>query len=175
MGMTTQDSRIAGTAPAPQGRHCAEHVIEIAASAQAVRAALFDFGGWSAWNPLYPEAGGTLAPGETLRFAVLLEGMKPNRSTATVLAADPAAGTIRYEVRAMGGLARATRYIAVDEVAPGRVRVVNGEAMGGLLGPLLFRAVGEKVRRGLEGMNRALQARLETARRDADAQGEETA
>lgn len=142
-----------------QGGNAAVATTDIAAPREQVLAALFDFSGWSAWNPLYPEASGTLRPGEVLHFAVKLDGLKPNRGTARVLEADRDAGVIRYEIVVMGGLTRATRIIALEAGAPGTVRVINGEVMGGLIGPLLFRAMGGKVRKGLEAMNAAL-ARL---------------
>lgn len=146
-----------------QGTNAAVDVVEIAAPRESVLATLFDFAGWGAWNPLYPEARGTMTAGETVEFAVKLEGLKPNRGTARVLEADREAGVIRYEIVAMGGLTRATRIIAVETPAPGTTRVTNGEVMGGLIGRLLFRAMGEKVRRGLAAMNGALKQKLEAA------------
>ena len=158
--MTDRNSQAAA---ALQGRHVALDVVEIAAPRDRVEGALFDFSAWGAWNPLYPEARGTMAPGETLHFAVQLEGMKPNRGTARVLEADRAAGLIRYEIAGMGGLVRATRIIRIESPAPGTTRVTNAEVMGGLIGRLLYRAMGEKVRRGLAAMNAALKQKLEAA------------
>ena len=159
--MGTSDARAASAAPVPKGRHYAEHTIAIAAPPQRVWALLADFAGWGAWNPLYPQTRGELAVGETIAFTVRLEGLKPQQGKARVLSCDPGR-FIQYQVRAMAGLAVATRYIVLEDGGPAAVRVTNGEIMGGLLGGLLYRAAGEKVRRGLEGMNLALKALAET-------------
>lgn len=139
----------------PQGRHIAQDTITIAAPRDAVWSILMDFAGWQGWNPLYPESSGSLAVGSRIGFAVQLPGLPPQRGQATVLSVEPGR-FIQYQVRAMGGLGRATRFIALDEPAPGMTRVVNGEIMGGAIGWLLFKAVGAKVRDGLAGMNLAL-------------------
>jgi hypothetical protein len=60
----------------------------------------------------------------------------------------------------MGGLARGTRYIDIATTADG-CAITNGEVMGGLVGPLLARAVGAKVAAALQGMNVALKAKVE--------------
>lgn len=117
------------------------------------------FGEWPAWNPLYVEARGEFAEGNVLEYSVALPGMKPQRGRATVLALRPAE-YVRYQTVSLGGLVRATRFIELRPDGPDRCVLVNGETMGGLLGPLLFRAMGERVRQGLQGMNEALRARL---------------
>lgn len=158
--MGTGNARAASAAPVPKGRHFAEHVIAIAAPPQRVWALLADFAGWGAWNPLYPETRGELTEGGTIAFTVRLEGLKPQQGQARVLTVEPG-HFIQYQVRAMAGLALATRYILLEDDGAGAVRVTNGEIMGGLLGGLLYRAAGEKVRRGLEGMNLALKSLAE--------------
>jgi hypothetical protein len=148
-------------APDGTGRNCAEDTIEIAACDAAVWDLLADFDGWESWNPLYVETSGSLRVGETITFAVALEGMKPRQGSATVLTVEPNTH-IRYVTVAFAGLVRATRYIEIRPSGPQRCTVVNGEHMGGLLGPLLYRAVGEKVRIGLKGMNEALRTLAES-------------
>lgn len=149
----------------PQGRHIAQDTISIAAPRDAVWAILMDFAGWKAWNPLYPETSGSFVAGSRIGFTVRLPGLAPQRGKATVLSVEPGR-FIAYQVRAMGGLGRATRFIALEEPAPGMTRVVNGEIMGGAIGWLLFKAVGAKVRDGLAGMNLALKQVAEGRRAD---------
>lgn len=140
-------------------RHSVCHEIAIDAPVAAVWGTLERFGEWPAWNPLYREARGEFAEGNVLEYTVLLPGMKPQRGRATVLALRPAE-CVRYQTVSLGGLVRATRFIELRPEGPDRCVLVNGESMGGLFGPLLFRAFGERVRQGLQGMNEALRARL---------------
>lgn len=158
-----EGSNKAGAFGAPGGtrRNCAEDTIEIAASDAAVWELLSDFDGWEKWNPLYVETGGSLRVGETIAFTVALEGMKPRKGSATVLTVQPNT-LLQYGTGAFAGLVRATRYIEIRPSGPERCTVVNGEHMGGLLGPLLYKLVGEKVRIGLKGMNEALRTLAES-------------
>jgi hypothetical protein len=136
-----------------------ERHVEIAAPAAAVWALLDDVGGWSRWNPLYAEACGSIGLGDAIELAVVLPGMKPQKARATVLEMLPDRRLV-YQTVAMGGLARGTRYIDIADTVDG-CAVTNGEVMGGLVGPLLARAVGAKVEAALHGMNVALKARAE--------------
>ena len=152
--------------PEPDGaldrpsRHCAEHCIGISAPADKVWQLVSDFAGWERWNPLYVETGGTAKVGETVHFTVVLQGMKPQKGKATVQAVK-APSLLEYGTRAFGGLVRATRYVEIRPLGEERCTVLNGEHMGGLLGPLIYMAVGEKVRLGMKGMNEALKALAE--------------
>lgn len=137
------------------GRCRPQHLIEIRAPVERVWELLMDFNSWSRWNPLYVESEGTFAVGEMVQFAVQLPGMKPGKGTARVAEVRPKE-LLRYELSSMGGLVRATRFIELRQPEPGLCTVRNGEIMGGLLGPLLFLAFGERVRQGLQGMNEAL-------------------
>lgn len=145
----------------PAGR-AVEDRIEIAAPPEAVWRHVADVAGWGTWNPLYVEAAGSLVVGERIAFAVVLEGMKPQRASATVQIVEPAA-LLQYRTVNLGGLIGATRYVVLTPLAGGGTAVLNGEAMDGAIGRLLARAVGEKVRRGLAAMNRALKNLAETS------------
>ncbi|MCB2074556.1 MAG: SRPBCC domain-containing protein [Novosphingobium sp.] len=149
-----------GGARAAGLRHCAEDSVEIEAPVETVWKLLVDFAGWQDWNPLYVETRGDLRVGSAIGFTVALAGMKPHGGSATVLSVIPNE-VIEYGTGAFAGLVRATRYIEVRALGAERCLVVNGEHMGGLLGPLLFKAVGEKVRLGLKGMNEALKGLAE--------------
>lgn len=138
-----------------------EDRVTIAAPAEQVWAVLDAVDAWGSWNPLYVEAAGALRVGERLAFAVVLAGMKPQRASAMVQKVVPHR-FIQYQTSNLGGLIRATRYIALLPAVAG-VEVVNGEILSGPIGRLLGRAVGGKVRIGLAGMNAALKTHVENA------------
>lgn len=143
----------------PAGRGV-EHRIEIAAPVSAVWRVVADLDHWGEWNPLYVEAKGTLVVGKPFAMTIVLEGMKPQKAHATIVAVEPEA-LLEYGISNLGGLVKAFRYIDLRALGPDRCEVANGEIMSGLVGNFLARAVGEKVRKGLQGMNEALKAKVE--------------
>jgi len=138
-----------------------EDCITIRASAERIWAELADFNRWADWSPLYAASKGELRPGNMLDMAIALPGMKPQAARSIVTAAL-APSLIEYHTRAMGGLTKAYRYIEITPSGDGTCTVRNGEVMGGLVGPLLGRIAGEKVRQGVQGMNAALKQRAES-------------
>jgi hypothetical protein len=63
---------------------------------------------------------------------------------------------LEYTLSNLAGLLKVFRYVEVEELSPTRCRVVNGEIMGGPLGGLVSRRLGEGVAQALKGMNEAL-------------------
>jgi hypothetical protein len=160
------DYELHGAADAPgrcpgrfKGR-TAGHRIEIAAPPELVWDIVSDFEGWPSWNPLYIATRGHAEPGGTLRFSVRLEGMKPQNGTAHVVTVRPGE-LLEYRISGLGGLVRNFRFVEIEELSPTRCAVTNGEVIGGPLGGLLFKAMGMKVGKGLEGMNLALRSLAE--------------
>jgi hypothetical protein len=146
--------------PAAQG---VTHRIEIAAPAATVWGVLADLDHWGSWNPLYVAASGTPVVGTPFAMTIVLEGLKPQKARATIVSVEPEA-LLEYAISNLGGLVKAFRYVEIEPLEPGSCAVCNGEIMTGLLGRLLARAVGEKVRAGLRGMNEALKAKIEAGR-----------
>jgi hypothetical protein len=138
----------------------AEHRIGVHAPAQAIWEIIRDLEHWREWNPLYPEASGEIHIGATLDMTVQLPGMKPQAMRATVLDWVPNE-QLHYEVKALGGLVRAIRFIEIEQLAPESCIVSNGEIMGGFLGRSVARQVGSRVLKGLRLMNEALKDRAE--------------
>lgn len=136
---------------------CVGHRIEIDAPPELVWDFVGDFEGWDSWNPLYVRTRGSAEPGQKLGFTVRLEGLKPQNGTAQVKAVQ-APELLEYSISSMGGLVRIMRFVEIEEISPTRCAVTNGEIMGGALGGLIARAVRDKVGKGLQGMNEALQA-----------------
>lgn len=146
-----------GKRPNKQG---VEHRIEIAAPAEAVWRVIADLGRWGEWNPLYIRARGVAEVGARLDMTVLLEGMKPQKAAAVVTTVE-AARLLEYEIVSLGGLVRTFRIIEIETLDPGSCAVTNAEIMTGLLGGLIARSLGDKVRSGLQAMNESLKARAE--------------
>jgi hypothetical protein len=132
-----------------------EHRIGIQAPAEVIWEIVYDIDNWSRWNPLYSEASGRIHIGETISMTVVLPGMKPQKTRATVLEWVPNE-QLHYQTVGAGGLVRGTRYVEIEALAPESCIVSNGEIMGGLLGPTLARTVGPKIYKAIRGMNEAL-------------------
>lgn len=135
--------------------HRTEHRLEIAAPPELVWDFIADFEGWAEWNPLYVETRGRAEPGERIRFAVKLEGLKPSKGSAVVVTVK-APELLEYRMSNLGGLVKIRRYIAVEEISPTRCAVLNAEVMSGPVGTVIYRAVGHKVAAGFAAMNEAL-------------------
>ncbi|PEQ12041.1 hypothetical protein B2G71_14030 [Novosphingobium sp. PC22D] len=116
-----------------------------------------DFEGWGTWNPLYIETSGPAEVGRTLRFTVVVPGLRPRKARAQVytVVRDE---LLEYGLTALAGMLKAFRYVSVEEISPTRCRVDNGEIMAGPVGRLVARSMGHKVRNGLEAMNLALKS-----------------
>lgn len=139
---------------------CAGGSIEIAASAGDVWAVIGDWQGWGAWNPLYTRTEKEPREGGSIDFTVSVPGMKPMDASARVYTYR-APDCFEYGLSNAGGLLKAFRFVDIEEIAPGRCVVANGEIMSGLLGRLVAALVGGKVTAGLQAMNAALKQRVE--------------
>jgi hypothetical protein len=142
-----------------------EHSIEIGVPAEFIWTMLEDVDSWSSWNPIYRRASGSIGIGDTLHMNVVLPGMKPHVVSATVSRAIPDV-QLHYGSPALGGLIKANRFVEIAPSGPQSCKVTNGEAMSGLLGRLLARSVGPKVRDGLQQMNEGLKQAAEAKWRE---------
>lgn len=142
-----------------------EHRIEIGVPADFIWELLEDVNGWSSWNPIYRAASGSIGIGDSIDMTVALPGMKPQNVKAKVLTSIPKE-RLHYGSPALGGLLRATRYVEIESPAPQSCIVTNGEVMSGLLGRLVARGVGPRVREGLQQMNEGLKEAAETKWRE---------
>lgn len=142
-----------------------EHSIEIQVPAAFIWEMLQDVNGWSQWNPIYVTASGAAGFGDTIDMTVALPRMKPQKVSAKVLRSIPNE-QLYYGSPALGGLLKATRYVEIRSLAPESCIVTNGEVMSGLLGRLVARGVGPRVRDGLQQMNEGLKEAAETRWRE---------
>ncbi len=148
------DDLLAAAAAKPgrlKGR-CVGGTIEIEAPVDVVWSIAGDWQGWDAWNELYTRTGGEPREGASIDFTVAVPGLKPVEASATVYSYRPNE-TFEYGLSAMGGLNRAFRFVDVEEIAPDRTRLSNGEIMGGPIGFVLSRLLGSRVGQGLRTMN----------------------
>ena len=120
----------------------------------------YDLADWGAWNPLYTRAEGVIRIGETLRVTMALPGEQPREIRPVVLEWVPN-DQLHFQVKALGGLVRATRYVEIEELAPGSCIVTTGEILGGLLAPYVAGGLQARLYRGFKAMNEALKARAE--------------
>jgi len=150
--------------PRPKGAKI-EQTVEIDAPASVVWEVLSDVGGWGRWNPVYPEASGSIGVGDTIEIMIALEGMKPQKSSTKVFHSLPGQ-VLQFGTPAFAGLAHATRYIEIEPLSDSSCRVVNGEIFGRLLGPLLVRLIGAKLDAGMKGQNAGLKTASEAKWRE---------
>jgi hypothetical protein len=138
-----------------------EHSIEINVPAEFIWEMLEDVDSWSSWNPIYRTANGSIGLGDRIDMTVALPRMKPQKVAATVARSNPNT-ELHYGSPALGGLVNAMRYVEIEPTGPQSCIVTNGEAMSGLLGRLLARGVGPRVREALQQMNEALKPTAES-------------
>ncbi len=147
------------------GRYSTYHQLEINAPAEEVWCEIENFENWLNWNPLYVQSAGKFILGETIQFTVAIPGMSHQQGQAKVIVLEQGS-LVQYQMRSMGGLSVATRFIEIKAIETSvgegnRCSMVNGECMGGLLAPLLYKGFGNKIHQGLQGMNEALKQRME--------------
>lgn len=131
------------------------HRITIEAPPELVWDFVADFEGWASWNPLYSDTSGTAEDGETLRFVVRRDGLKPRKGRAHVSRVRPHA-LLEFRQSSMAGLIQVHRHVEIEELSPTRCRVVAAEIVGGPLGALVSRTLGPRIAGGMKAMNAAL-------------------
>lgn len=139
-----------------------ENKTGVPATSDAVWAALTDFEAWSAWNPVFTEAAGTLGFGTPLRFTEHIEGMNARQVQARLGDWTPYAKLVWAERR--GWQFSSTHYVTIDEIARGNCIVTMGAIFGGLRGEGYFMKHRRALRMACQSMNEAL--RVEALARD---------
>lgn len=134
--------------------------IEIEAPAERVWRLLTDFSSYPRWNPFIRSVSGEARAGARLKVRVRPPGAGDVTFEPTVLAVEPER-ELRWQRHLWRpGLGDREHVFTIEQLGPNRVRFVQREVMGGLLAPLLA-VGGERTRRGLAAMNRALKERAE--------------
>lgn len=131
---------------------------EIAAPVDVVWEILTDLPAYGEWNPHVVEAAGDLREGGRLAVRVSQGGERARGLPVRVTAFDPPR-RLAWRGRVLGAPVFAGEHtFELHELAADRTRLVNREAVSGVLVPLL---VGDDARRDYEAMNEALAARAE--------------
>lgn len=108
------------------------------------------------WNPLFSEAKGDLTVGGRLELVVALPEIAPFRVEPELLTVEPQRGFCWRHTVLWAGIMTWKYRVELEVVDAQRVRLVQGSAFGGLLGPLFGLGLGGSVRAGMERMNEAL-------------------
>ena len=137
-----------------------EHRIGVQAPARVIWEVLADLDAWSDWNPLYTQALGRIAIGDTLVLTLNLPDESPETIRPVITDWTPAS-LLHWKLSLAGGLVRSVRYLEIDELAEASCIFANGEIMGGLLGRYVAKRMGRKMYRGFAAMGEALKVRAE--------------
>ncbi|HYE44181.1 MAG TPA: SRPBCC domain-containing protein [Caulobacter sp.] len=138
-----------------------EHRIGIAANTDSIWEVLSDLEHWGDWNPLYPRAAGTIRIGAALDIDEHVPGLKVHNIRPVVLDWAPY-DHIHWKTSMWRGWASSTRFLEIEELAPGSCIFSNGEVFSGLLVDLAVpRSIRPKIRQGFAAMGEALKAEAE--------------
>lgn len=137
-----------------------EHRIGVSAPPEAIWSVMADIDNWSAWNPVYTQAAGKVAIGETLRFQLALAGRKPMALTGKVIDWVPNEQLI-WRMPLFGGALRVTRYIEIEQLSGAGCILANGEIQEGLAAGVVPQGIRRAIRDGMQAMNEAAKARIE--------------
>ena len=139
-----------------------EHRIGVQAPAETIWEIISDLSSWHAWNPLYPQAEGSLRIGGQLSLTLALPGHKPETIKPTIVDWVPR-DQIHWTLKMGGGLVRTYRFIEIEVLGETSCIFSNGELFDGLLGPFIARRMRRSIRKGFAEMGEALKDRAEYA------------
>lgn len=134
-----------------------ETELVIAAPPKRVWSVLADLARWGEWNPLMPEARGTLELGGKLAVVAHGPDGKRLRFTARVVEFEP--GRALAWKGGVPGVLLGRHYFRLASHEGGGTRLTHGEEWSGLY-PRLKAARLEALRPGYEALNRALAERV---------------
>ena len=134
-----------------------EHRIGVQVPPEVLWELLSKVDGWSAWNPLYPEARGQIRIGAQLELTEALPGRTPRQARPVVLEWMPLE-QIHWSDSRSDGWVRSVRFIEVDIVSPTGCIISNGEIFTGFLAKRHYKAHRSAHLEGFRAMNEALVA-----------------
>lgn len=136
-----------------------EHRVGVQATSDRIWEIVSDLPFWNAWNPTFPEAEGTIAIGGNLRLLEQVEGLPDRRVTGRIHDWVPFTQLIWAEKR--GWHFSSTRYIEIEELAPGSCILTNGEIFHGFRGEDYVHKHRKRLRAACAAMGEALRDRAE--------------
>jgi hypothetical protein len=107
-----------------------EHRIGIQAPAEVIWRLISDLDRWSEWNPLYTQASGRIALGQTLNLTLALPGEEPRTITPKVTDWEPDAQIV-WRLDLMPMFAHTVRYLEIEALSETGCVFNNGEFFTG--------------------------------------------
>lgn len=141
-----------------------EHRIGVAASSDVIWQLLSDLDGWPRWNPLYTEAKGRLAIGDTLKLTEAIPGRPSEPITAVIVDWEPRAQILWR--RDAGLMSRSVRYLEIESLSETGCIFANGAFFHGMLGEQKAKANQRAIRQGYEALGEAVKTLSEQIWRD---------
>ena len=139
-----------------------EHRIGVQTPAEPIWAMISDINGWSAWNPLYPQAKGEVQFGAKLDLTVAIPGEAPREIHPTVQDWTPNEQII-WTLSMLGGLIRSTRYIEIETLENGNCIFSNGEIFEGPLLWMVSKKQQRAIKAGFAALGETVRDRIEPA------------
>lgn len=143
-----------------------EHRIGVAAPAEVIWDLVFDVESWPRWNPLYPEARGRIAIGDTLQLTEKFEGWKSRQVQPVIVDWEPNSQVVW---RAGAMLARCVRYIEIEALSETGCIFANGAFFHGLLGEAEAKSHRRAIHGGYASFGEAVKALAERSWRERGA------
>lgn len=137
-----------------------EHRVGIRATSERLWALLGDLTTWSRWNPIYPEAVGTIAIGQSLMLRETLPGLPERQISPQVVDWVPHE-QILWRLTTTPLLSSSLRYLEIEQLGPSSCVFSNGEIFSGVLGEQYARRRRRQLRAGFEALGDALRAAAE--------------
>jgi hypothetical protein len=142
-----------------------EHRIGVQAPAEVIWEILSDLPAWSEWNPVYPEAAGTIRYNEKLSLTEVLSGGRPHALTAPILDWAPNEA-LHLRFSRMGGLLTGIRYLEIEKLSETGCAFSNGDLFTGIVGPFIARRMRRTLRRTYAELGEAMKTRAEARWRE---------
>ena len=130
-----------------------EHRIGVAAPADVIWGLVSDVERWKDWNPLYPEAKGRIAIGDTLHLTESFPGRQPKPIQPVVFDWEPNAQILW---RTGGLMSKIVRYIEIEALSETGCIFANGAFFHGLLGEQEARGNRRAIFSGYEQLGEAV-------------------
>ena len=137
--------------------------IEIHASAEQVWNLLTDVERFIEWNPFIWRASGTIKYGERLTVEMRPPNSKAMTLRPTVLKVEPNRELRWFCQFFLPNLLDREHIFTIESKGIGHVRFVQRQIYTGLLVPLFWSRIGNKIRRGFKAMNMVLKWQAENA------------
>jgi hypothetical protein len=131
-----------------------EHRIGVTASAEVIWELISNLDGWAGWNPLYPDAKGKLAIGETLRITEALPDKPPRSITPVVVDWEPQA-QILWRLDS-GLMSRSVRYLEIESLSETGCIFANGAFFHGMLGEQAAKSARRAIQAGYDALGEAV-------------------